>query len=82
MKILVNGNTQTYERQWGVTSWQKIIWPFAKLPYKAIKIFKLGSWSPPRPLKHSQNPRVGDFYYGQNPEFFHVRSETDLVLMN
>jgi len=82
MKILVNDNTQTYERQRGVTSWQKIIWLFAKLPYKAIKKIKLGSWSPPRPLKHSQNPCVGDFYYSQNPEFVHVRSETDLVLMN
>ena len=43
---------------------------------------KLGSQAPPHPPKHSQNPHVGDFYYGQNPEFFRVQSETDLVLMN
>jgi len=47
---------------------------------KAIKKIKLGSRVPPRPLKHSQNPRVSDFYYGQNPEFLRVRSETDLGL--
>ena len=43
---------------------------------------KLGSQALPHPLKHSQNPSVGDFYYGQNPEFVRVLSETDLVLMN
>ena len=49
--------------------------------FMAIQKIKLGSQASPRPLKHLQNPCIDGFYYGQNPEFFCVRSETDLVLM-